>query len=237
MKATCAIEDCDRDAKSRGWCKAHYHRWQRYGDPGQSAIQHRRLKPEPCKVESCDRVGRSFGWCPTHYTRWFKYGDPLYIAPRYTTHGMAKTHGMTKTPAFRLWADMNNRCYNPNNTSYADYGGRGIRVCDEWRNDFVAWYEDIGKYRPVFRCHLDRIDNNGNYEPGNVRWVDWSTSMLNRRNSIYLTIRGETKSLVEGCNHPDCQTSPHVARARIRKLGYTPEDAIFTPRYARNPKH
>jgi len=172
-----------------------------------------------------------------HYTRWFKYGDPLYISPGYTSGGgVARTHGMAHTPIFRCWADMNNRCYNPNNTSYADYGGRGIRVCEEWRNSFPAWYEYIGKYRPEYRCHLDRINNNGDYEPGNVRWVDWSTSMLNRRNSIYLTIDGETKSLIEWCRHPDCQVSAHVARARIRKLGYTPGDAIFMPRGLNRPK-
>lgn len=78
------------------------------------------------------------------------------------------------------WKAMKNRCYNENSIDYPNYGGRGIKVCDEWLHDFQKYADYIGP-KPAPNYQLDRIDNNGNYEPGNVRWVDKSTQMINRR--------------------------------------------------------
>lgn len=77
---------------------------------------------------------------------------------------------------------MRARCYRPTYEHYKDYGGRGITVCDQWRDSFVTFYAHIGQ-KPSSKMSLDRIDNNGNYEPGNVRWA---TKSQQRRNQRYL---------------------------------------------------
>jgi len=79
-----------------------------------------------------------------------------------------KTHGLRFTRTWRIWQAMKNRCHNPNTVQYKNYGGRGIKVCDEWRKDFMAFYNYVGE-APAGKS-IDRIDNNGNYEPGNVQW-------------------------------------------------------------------
>lgn len=74
---------------------------------------------------------------------------------------------------------MRDRCNNPNNPAYQNYGGRGIKVCDDWGNSFISYYEYVG-IQPS-SMSLDRIDNDGNYEPGNVRWATNTIQAINRR--------------------------------------------------------
>lgn len=93
------------------------------------------------------------------------------------------THGLTHDPIFSKWVQMKKRCYNPNAADYKNYGGRGIIVCKEWRNDFLAFRNYISKlegYGEDGRS-LDRIDNNGNYEPGNMRWATRHEQSVNQR--------------------------------------------------------
>lgn len=89
-----------------------------------------------------------------------------------------KTHGMTKTGVYSSWRAMRRRCYDPNFLRYERYGGRGITVCEEWDNSFESFYEYMGE-RPEGMT-LDRIDPDGNYEPGNVRWADPKTQSRNQ---------------------------------------------------------
>lgn len=93
---------------------------------------------------------------------------------REVTASRSKTHGnrlgRRSTPEYTSWQGMKDRCHNPKQKRFKDYGARGITVCDRWRNDFAAFLEDMGP-KPSPDLSLDRINNDGNYEPGNCRWA------------------------------------------------------------------
>jgi len=93
-------------------------------------------------------------------------------------------HMLSTTREYRVWWDMLNRCHKPKTKRYQDYGGRGIVVCPKW-HDFVSFYEDMGK-RPTKNHSIDRIDNDGNYEPSNCRWATRKEQYKNRRTNVYI---------------------------------------------------
>lgn len=100
-------------------------------------------------------------------------------------------HGLGKTPEYRAWQGMKDRCSNKNKPNYHRYGGRGIKVCDIWRLSFTRFLYDMGK-RPSPKHSLDRIDNDGNYEPGNCRWTTIEVQANNRGNSVKYEVFGES---------------------------------------------
>lgn len=109
------------------------------------------------------------------------------------------THGKAKTRIHRTWINMKNRCNNPRTRCYEYYGGRGIRVFDDWNNSFESFYDYVSKL-PHFNedgYSLDRINNDGNYEPDNVRWATRSEQMNNQRGNVTITFNGETRTLKE----------------------------------------
>ena len=138
---------------------------------------------------------------------------------------------------YHSWQGMKSRCHNPKNKRYHDYGGRGIEVCDRWFNSFPNFIEDVG-WPPTDKHTIDRIDTNGNYEPGNCRWATPKEQANNRRKGKYpanrkgirLTCFGVTKSIKEWLS-----VSPvgsNAIRERLDK-GWTHEDVVFKPRHAR----
>ena len=106
-------------------------------------------------------------------------------------------HGMIKTRMYNIWMSMKQRCADANCKSYKDYGGRGIKVCDEWVNDFQAFYDwaMANGYRD--NLSIDRIDVNGDYEPDNCRWVTRKTQNNNSRKNRYYSYNGETHTIAE----------------------------------------
>lgn len=98
-----------------------------------------------------------------------------------------RTHGRTGTPEHNSWLAMRQRCYYRQHKDYSRYGGRGIKVCAKWRDDFEAFLADVGA-RPSPQHTIDRIDGNGDYEPGNVRWSNAYVQSGNRSNVISVTL-------------------------------------------------
>lgn len=107
------------------------------------------------------------------------------------------THGQRKTRLYRIWHGMKTRCYYENQANYKDYGGRGITVCEEWRNSFTAFYEWAMSNGYADGMQLDRMDNNGNYSPKNCKWSTTAEQANNKRNNTPIEIGGKTMNITQ----------------------------------------
>lgn len=111
-----------------------------------------------------------------------------------------RRHGESgKSAEYRVWKNMKDRCFNPHNKQYKDYGGRGVRVCKRWLT-FEAFLEDMGR-RPTADYTIDRIDNNKGYSPTNCRWATKLTQNANRRTTVWLEHAGVIKHLAGWARH------------------------------------
>lgn len=136
------------------------------------------------------------------------------------------------SPEYRAWTMMKTRCYNQNNHKYPTYGGRGILVCDRWRHDFDAFLEDMG-LRPGDHYSIDRIDNDGNYEPKNCHWATPTEQARNRGVTRLITANGETQCLQEWANR--LGANPQTITDRLER-GWSPERAVLeAPRNVSQP--
>lgn len=106
------------------------------------------------------------------------------------------THGVSKLDGYKIWSHMVDRCTNPECDKYENYGGRGIIICDRWLNSPETFISDVGP-RPSPEHSIDRIDNDGNYEPGNVRWATQTEQVRNRRVTTRVWYQGRSWALIE----------------------------------------
>jgi len=136
-------------------------------------------------------------------------------------------HGLSRHPLHIRWRTIKDRCCNPKNYSYQRYGGRGITICEEWKNSFMAFYEWSMANGFEQGLTIDRIDNNKGYSPDNCRWVDMKVQSNNTRRNNYLTARGRTQTLQQWCNELGFK-SHQVVYGRLQR-GWSVEDALFTP--------
>lgn len=139
-----------------------------------------------------------------------------------------ETHGYTKSDESRqvygVWGQMLQRCRNPNVKSYPQYGGRGIKVCERW-NSFANFIADVGP-RPGPGYQLDRIDNDGDYEPGNCEWNIRKINCRNKTNNVRLSLNGVTKTLTEWSEQLGIDIATLSCR---RSRGLTDEQVLTTP--------
>ncbi len=141
-------------------------------------------------------------------------------------HPNRYVHGMKGSRLYSIWKGMKTRCFNENDASYPDYGGRGITLCDEWENDFLAFYTWSVNNGYNERLSIDRINNNGNYCPDNCRWADRETQGNNQRTNHLLTYGGETLTMSQWAKKTGI--GYYKLKDRIDKLHWSTERALTT---------
>lgn len=142
----------------------------------------------------------------------------------YEGHKYGQTHGMIRTPEYKAWCNMRNRCKNPNNPEYKNYGARNVGICPTW-DDFRQFYADLGP-RPSKDHSLDRIDNDAGYSKANCRWGTRKQQNRNKRSNVRVKINGVTKCKIEWME----QYGLHANLVRDRvKYGWPLEKALTTP--------
>ena len=137
----------------------------------------------------------------------------------------AKRHGLTGTRIYLIWQAMLNRCRNSNVAGYGYYGGRGVKVCDRWLTfeNFLADMGDVSVGRTI-----ERINNDGDYEPRNVRWATYRDQSRNKSNNRLLSFKGQTKILADWAN--DLGITPGALIYRLDYKGWSIEEALTTPK-------
>lgn len=134
------------------------------------------------------------------------------------------THNKTRTPIYYVWLHIKQRCYNPKNERYKDYGGRGITICEEWLNSFEAFYRDMGDVPEGLT--LGRKDNDGHYCKENCEWQTYEQQAQNKRNNHYLTLNGKTHTIMKWTRITGL--SEVVIRMRLKR-GWSVEETLTTP--------
>lgn len=137
----------------------------------------------------------------------------------------AHTHKQSGTRLYMTWQGIKGRCYNPHDTRYSRYGGRGIKVCDEWKHSFQNFYEWAYASGYSDELTIDRIDNDKDYCPGNCRWATQQQQARNRSTNIDITIGHSTRSLIEWCEIFDLEYS--TVYARYKRNGFIGIDELF----------
>lgn len=140
-------------------------------------------------------------------------------------HEANRTHGLTDSPEYRAWHCMKQRCHNPTDAAYPLYGGRGIEVCDRWKNSFELFLADMGP-RPTPDHTLERTDNELGYGPGNCRWATQMEQCRNTRHNHTVTWDGKTFCLTDWAIHLGIKKTTLGMRLRS---GWSVERALTTP--------
>lgn len=145
-------------------------------------------------------------------------------------------HNKSNTRLYRIWGGMKTRCYRPYHTMYSNYGGRGISVCEEWRDDFEAFEKWALSNGYKDDLSIDRIDNDGDYCPDNCRWVTILQQNSNKRPRTYRAykssyiweIDGVRKSIIEWCEEHGLSRTMVEYRVNVKDM--SPKDALTTPK-------
>lgn len=169
-------------------------------------------------------------------------GKEIITQRYYLTSGQTKScgclalqtrtkHGHCLSNTYSTWQCMKQRCLNPHSESFSNYGSRGITICKQWVNSFEIFLDDMGEAPEGMS--IERINNNGNYEPGNCKWATDATQMRNTRRNVFLTVNGVTACLTDLCVHFNLPLS--TIKTRLKR-GWPIEKAFNRPigKYARS---
>ena len=141
-------------------------------------------------------------------------------------------HSKYNTRIYNIYYGIIQRCYNKNDKyHYPHYGGRGIKMCDEWLNDFMNFYKWAMDNGYKDNLTIDRIDNDGNYEPNNCRWTTTYEQNKNRSCSLLVTYKGKTKTITEWIKTLKLDVPYITINKRLLKYGYSVEEAFYTPKH------
>lgn len=177
-----------------------------------------------CTVPGCSRSHYGHGYCQLHYGRWRKHGDPTKVAFRRTEHGMSHS------PEYVVWASMLSRTRYPSHGSFANYGAKGIGVCDRWQ-EFVHFFADMGP-RPSPAHSIERVDNDRGYEPDNCRWATLQEQRRNMRQNRHITVDGVTRIATDWAR--DFGINPNTFLSRLDH-GWEIHRALSAPVRKRAP--
>ena len=139
--------------------------------------------------------------------------------------GLTKVNGK-HTRLYGIYTLMKQRCYNPHKDNYYLYGGRGIKVCDAWKNDFKTFYDWAYSNGYTDKMTIDRINVNGNYEPSNCRWITMYEQQSNKRNNVFLTFNGKTQIIQRWSEELGISA---IRISRRLKTGWSVERALTEP--------
>lgn len=156
---------------------------------------------------------RRNGSCGCRRAAWLKSGS------------VNRKHGHSRTATHRTWLAMRSRCKNQNDTSYKYYGAMGIKVCASWMHDFESFYRDMGP-RPFPSATIERINTNGNYEPGNCKWATQKDQQNNRSNNRIIEFKGKRLTISQWA---DAIGIPSYTIYNRLRLGWTDCDALLKP--------
>jgi hypothetical protein len=148
----------------------------------------------------------------------------MEIGPK--TNGVYVKHGYAHTRIDHIYKSMIDRCENPKNYGYHKYGGRGIRVCEEWKRNKIAFFEWAFANGYAENLTIDRKDNSKGYSPENCRWITYQEQNNNRRSNHYETIDGVTHTVAEWSRISGIKAG--TIQQRLYK-GWSPKDAVFKP--------
>lgn len=151
----------------------------------------------------------------------------------FRANGIRKTHGMTNSKLYTIWQNMKHRCNDPKNIMFQYYGGRGIRVCDEWLGGFEQFMEWAMKMGYQEGLSIERIDVNGDYSPANCKWITKKQQYLNRTDSHLLTAFGKTQTIKEWADESGIKYD--TIERRVNQYGWDAEDAVTYRPYTKHP--
>lgn len=146
-----------------------------------------------------------------------------------------KTHGQSKTKLYEVWCNMKRRCNDETNSHYYLYGGKGIKICSEWEDNFQTFYEWSMLHGYKDNLTIDRIDSNGNYCPDNCRWATYLLQGNNTSRNHVLTYNGETHTMSEWARIINIDYS--TLRSRLNNSGWSIEKALTTPIMIHNSRN
>lgn len=153
-------------------------------------------------------------------------------------NGKGYKHNLKNTRLYYIWSCMKQRCYNENHKQYKDYGQRGIKICNEW-HEFINFYNWAINNDYQDNLTIDRINNNGNYEPDNCRWVNMKIQSNNRRSNHIIEYKNETHTLKEWCdilklNYKTIQTRINSLKWNVKKAFETPTNIKYRNKRSAN---